>query len=673
MDIATLFKIGRNVVARKWRQSFVPRTTLDQELVAAGADFPSWLKERRQSRRTYTEIDEQHLGFVKKALPHQLQHAVASAEQALLHRFDLLGSGSYEAVDPERSARSSGYQPIDWYLDPVRKVRFPRGIPIKEWKLYEMRPKDADIKFPWELARCQHFAALGQAWRFTSDRRFAHEIIDQIDDFIEANPVGIGVNWTCTMDVGLRAANWAIGLALIKGCSDIDETRWQSAYGALFEHGRFIFTNLENTYEVTSNHFLSNVVGLHFIAAEFPETASGKSWDAFCRKSLETEIDVQILPDGADFESSVPYHRLVAELFLGSWRLAELQERPLSDHYRERLCDMVSYLAGVLRPDGLMPQLGDADDGRLHIFTDWATWQRQDGRHLLGAAGAIFDRADWRALAGPDGAWEAVWWGKQIDSVPIAATPSEHVHLYGDAGAFVARREGTYLLVTNAKVGTKGFGNHKHNDQLGFEWHVEGQAVIADPGSYVYTSDFAARNLFRSTAHHSTLMIDEVEQNEFNPEWLFRMFEKADATHIEHGRNGDIAFYAGRHTGYNRLEEVVTHARRFECDLRSGRLSISDRLDGVGRHNLVWRFMLAPDVKASVEEPGGLLIRGERFGAIRLTYAPDLEAELVSSWYSPSYGVRIATQAVKLSCSVDVAGRPDWSFMLSPCTIGNAG
>ena len=35
-------------------------------------------------------------------------------------------------------------------------------------------------------------------------------------------------------------------------------------------------------------------------------------------------MTVQVLPDGADYESSIPYHRLVTELFLGSSRLAEL-------------------------------------------------------------------------------------------------------------------------------------------------------------------------------------------------------------------------------------------------------------------------------------------------------------------------------------------------------------
>ena len=42
----------------------------------------------------------------------------------------------------------------------------------------------------------------------------------------------------------------------------LDDAFWGRAYTALFDHGVFIRNNLENTYEVTSNHFLSNLLGL---------------------------------------------------------------------------------------------------------------------------------------------------------------------------------------------------------------------------------------------------------------------------------------------------------------------------------------------------------------------------------------------------------------------------
>src|SRR5712691_10837956 len=122
---------------------------------------------------------------------------------------------------------------------------------------------------------------------------------------------------------------------------------------------------------------------------------------------------------------------------------------------------MVVFLAAVTRPDGLLPQVGDADDGRLHIFEGYGTTTPQDGRHLFGPAAAMFDEPSWMVLAGDAGAWEAAWWG--FDPATSVSSREEVVsRLFADAGVAVMRESPShYLLATNGMVGTKGFGNHK--------------------------------------------------------------------------------------------------------------------------------------------------------------------------------------------------------------------
>lgn len=621
---------------------------------------PRWIARRRSVPMTYVLWERRAIAALGSSMPDHAAGVVAQAERALAHEFSLLGSGPFVPVDPDRPART-GYQPIDWYLDPVRQLRFPTGVHHKAWKLYDMRPGNADVKYPWELARCQHWVTLGQAYRLTGDERFAREIANELDDFVEANPVGIGINWTCTMDVGLRAVSWVVALDLVRD-SALDEAFWVRAAQALHDHGLFIHGNLENTYEVTSNHFLSNVVGLWFLAAMFDDLDQGREWRKFGRESLATEIDVQVLPDGADFESSVPYHRLVAELFLGASRLADVMGEPLTDHYRSRVRDMVAYLADVTRPDGLMPQSGDADDGRLHVLGGLGVTTPQDARHLFGPAAAMFSRPDWMAIGGESAAWEAVWWGLGDAGKAAARLPSV-AKLFPDAGHAVVRDGANYLLVTNSIVGTRGFGNHKHNDQLSFEYHAGGP-VIVDPGSYVYTSDPAARNLFRGTAYHNTLMIDGVEQNEFNPEWLFRTFEHARAEHVSFTFENGIARYRGRHVGYARLPQAVTHERAFTFDARSGRLTIEDVLTGTGEHLLTWHFHLAPGVEALMST-GSLALKGP--GAqVRLEVPEGLQAALSDAWYSPSYGRRLPCRALNLSATAAVGAGSRWTFTLVP-------
>jgi hypothetical protein len=669
--LRTVLFLGFKRAQRQVRNRFfMPTEDFRQDAAKAGLTPESFLAARRAKPRLYVEAALPDVAALAARCPDQARQTLADAERILRHEFDLLGSGPFVPVDPDRPARASGYRPIDWYLDPVRNLRFPVRVPYKEWKLYEMRPPNADVKYPWELARSQHFLTLAQAYRLGGNPRFAREIFDEIADFMEANPVGFGINWTCTMDVAIRAANWAIGLALTLDAGEIDEQERLDAYAGLFDHGRFIYENLENTYEVTSNHFLSNVIGLHFIAAEFAGLPQARLWDEFCRSALEREIVVQIHDEGADFESAVPYHRLVTELFLASGRLAQFQGRSLSENYQARLTRMVEFLAGVQRPDGLMPVIGDADDGRFHIAARYGDWNRQDARHIYAPAALTLNRPDWLPLAGPDAAWEAAWWGfDTADVAPGLAPAPDGRHLYPDVGIAVTRTGGNYLAITNGAVGTKGFGNHKHNELLGFEYHLGGAPLIVDPGSYVYTSDFAARNLFRSTACHNTVGIDGVEQNETNPEWIFRLFETANPIHENFEEADGLVTYAGSHTGYQRIEARATHRRHFAYRRAEGHLVIEDTITGEGEHRLVWHFHAAPGVTIVPDGDGFVLAAGAV--RARLAVPSGLDATVSDAWYSPSYGVKVPCRALDLSATVPLDGR-SWRFALVPGPSGGS-
>jgi uncharacterized heparinase superfamily protein len=642
-----------------------PLPSLRSDTDAIGVSPTDWCRRRRERSTLYSSVPSETIARLRERHGGRVDATIAGAERVLQHEFDLLGSGPYVPRDPDRSA-ADGYAPIDWYVDPVRRLRFPRGVPYKQWNLLEMRPQNADVKYPWELARCQHWPVLGQAYRFTHDDRFAIEIARELDDFVESNPTGIGINWTCTMDVGLRAANWAIAFELVHASTSLDEAFWARAYSALFDHSVFIRNNLENTYEVTSNHYLSNLLGLLFVGAAFDDLPQGVDWAAFARAAIEQEMQVQVLDDGADYESSIPYHRLVTELFLGAARLAELGGHPLSSSYRARLRDMVAYLAAVTRPDGLMPQVGDADDGRLHMFEGYAATTPQDPRHLFGPAGAMFGEPAWVALGGEAGRWEAAWWGLATDSEDGAAHPVSRATLFPKAGIAVARNDaGDYLLITNGIVGTNGFGNHKHNDLLAFEYHRRGAPLLVDPGSHVYTSDPDSRNRFRGTAYHNTVMIDGVEQNELRPDWLFRLFETSHAETTSFHERGNCVEYVGRHHGYERLPQPITHERTFRFDKPSGKLSLVDRFIGRGRHRLQWHFHLAPGVEARRLDAQLLLLSGPQGGST-FSVPGGLTIDISAAAYSPAYGVKLPCSAIDLSIDVEVDEDRLWEFSVAP-------
>ncbi len=654
---------NQSVIAQRKRQRTSQRTppSLKFELVHQNLNFREWLKAKKAKPKLYATLSKSTLERLHKKTPGCIKRTIAAGDTILTHTFDLLGSGPFKPNDLSRKKKDNGYQPIDWYLDPVRNLRFPRGIPHKQWDLYAMRPGNADIKYPWELGRCQHWITLAQAWMLTKEHKYAQEIADQLLDFLEANPVGIGVNWTCTMDVAIRAANWALALECIEQWPGADEQFWSEAYGALFKHGSFIYDNFENNYEVTSNHFLSNIVGLHFVSAVFADCPQGQKWESFCRKALEEEIEKQILPDGADYESSVPYHRLVTELFLASARLADWQGRPLCQTYLSKLEKMVDFHFSMLRPDGRMINVGDCDNGRFHIFTDYGTWDPQDGRHLLSPAYLTLnrDRKEWIASAGGEtGIWEATWFGFDPEQFVCGEDrPHATTELYPDAGIAVSRQNGNFLAITNGRVGTEGFGNHKHNDQLGFEWHWNGQPIIIDPGSYVYTSDFDARNRFRSTAYHNTVIVDDVEQNELRPDWIFRMFDCGLPEHLKWRSDGDIVDYAGRHIGYQRLDAPLIHDRFFRFCKRTGNLLFVDRFSGQGQHKLRWHFHCAEEINIEVSD-SRVLLKFNKEKNISLTAQQPYDWTIADAQWSPSYGIAKACKAIECRETITLDGNP---------------
>jgi hypothetical protein len=233
---------------------------------------------------------------------------------------------------------------------------------------------------------------------------------------------------------------------------------------------------------------------------------------------------------------------------------------------------------------------------------------------------------------------------------------------FPQAGLTVMRRGRNYLLITNGIVGTAGFGNHKHNDLLGFEYHVDGVPVLVDPGSYVYTPDPDARNLFRSTRSHNTLRVDGEEQNELRPDWLFRMFEQANPELLDVQEEGGCMRYRGRHHGFARFAEPVVHERTLTFS-PDGVLTIGDVLRGQGTHRIDWHFHFSPGVEVSIAPNGSVTIHPGT-ATLKMSVPMGLRPTLSAGWYSPSYGVRLPCQCLDFAVEERCDGEREYRFQL---------
>jgi len=617
-------------------------------------------------RRTFLPVDRDSLVTrMRIEFPQSVSSTLAVADGLVAGQFDLLGSGP---VDMRRGERGSGWR-IDWRLDPRSGQRFPRMV--DHWCWAQVKRPGADVKAPWEIGRCQHFATLGIAWWLTGEARFAECFARTVRDFRRQNPVGLGVQWACPMDVGLRLVSWLIGVSFFQGARQLNFDWWRGFLRGLVEHGRFLTEHLEyGTYHgeiITSNHHLSNLVGLYWLALAFPHLDAGCVWRGVAQRGLEDEIDRQILEDGSNYESSVPYHRLDLELFLSAYAMSVQHGVALPAGYRQRLTQGLRFLATLRQPAGRMPQVGDADNGRAHVLTEFGRWNQESMDHLLAAGAKVLGQPELAADVPPASRLEALWWGDGTTATHVAEEVPQEA-LFPQAGYALARRGASYVLLVNSEVGTSGFGNHKHNDQLAIEWVVGQQPLVVDGGSYIYTPDPAARNAFRGVRTHNTVSVDDEEQNAINPEWLFRLMSEGarKLERIEDG-SGAVGLW-GEHTCYERLTPGLTHRRRVLLD-EQGSLIVDDWFEGSAGRRLRWQLLLYPGVRTNVGT-GGIELVGP-LGAGRLVTEPEMSWRVSEGWYSPGYGRRLATRSLvaerrdgptRVTWGLVPAGIASWSW-----------
>ncbi len=487
-------------------------------------------------------------------------------------------------------------EPIEWNRDPRSGYLWPldyhRDIKV-------MRSDGSDIRVVWELNRLAHFITLGQAYARTKDERYATAFMDQLRSWNEQNPYNRGPNWQCAMEVALRAINLIAAREMFRESPQLD-TRFLLQ---LFQqHGVYIRRNLEFSYIATSNHYLSDVAGLLWIGVMVPELRDAESWREFGLKELLREMDKQVLPDGADFESSTGYHRFVTELFLYSFVLCRDNGIEIDKKYWSRLHAMLLYIRGYLRPDGFAPLIGDTDGGQ---FLPLQRRRADDHRYLLELGADVFND-------------------------PALREPEPGSKAFPHAGIYIMRHDDLYLCFNASGAGINGRGSHGHNDALSIEVCAGDCAFIVDPGTGIYTGDLQKRHDFRSTAYHSTVKIDGVEQNTTHRDMPFVIGDEAKPRVLFWEADKIVA----EHYGYRRLKQPITHRRTVKFEDRSW--LIEDEFIGEDTdHEYEIRFHFAPGLKINSH---GSAVEA-RCGALRLRVEslngcqPLLESQPVSRDY----------------------------------------
>lgn len=642
-------RLAEVMAIRTWRRALRPMALflegpdpedLLRSFGASGAaELPAWLRRALpgplalaspvENTRTALHLAEAHPGEAARIL--------ALAGVSLQRRITIFGR---EVALPSLQLRvphtSRGWVGIDWEANPLEGEPGVLGA--------------SDPKYAWAMGRLEEVvhlacgALLCRPADPTKARSFANAALDRMVDFAQAPR---GVQWSCAMEVALRAANMAIALRLLAG-----DPALELRPGALLEilrslslHVAWVQLHLEDTGAVSNNHLVADHVGILTVAALLPGLPGARATARRSSRALAAAILEQTLEDGFSFEGSTGYHRLALELFLLGDLCATTAGVPLPARQRERLAQMFEATKAIVDGEGRAPRIGDDDSGRCLPF-----YPRDSLDHgwLLPIGAALFDRPDWKlGRVSPELLWLlGVGGAKKASEMERAAPPAQGS--LREAGIYALRSKRVDAWVACGPNGTGGLGTHGHNDKLSIEVRIDGALVIADPGSGSYTGDPSLRNKLRGTAAHSTVVIDGQEQQLLPADRLFALPEQAYARCLSFESHQSRVRFEGEHRGYRRLGAI--HRRRLSLDRETEELEILDTILGEGTHRVEVRFLIPREpIRISREGEGWRAEIGPqgqvvaRLLAEATTELPRLEP----ARYAPGYGqVEAATSLV---------------------------
>jgi len=302
--------------------------------------------------------------------------------------------------------------------------------------------------------------------------------------------------------ISLRGINW------VKFLSN-NQVKDEFINNTLYFHYCILFKNLE--YHLLGNHLLENAFSLLFGGYYFQdEKLYNKS-----KNLLISELNEQVLKDGAHFELSPMYHQIILLRLLDSIQLIKLNSEWKKDDLfpflEAKASLMISWLCNITYKNGDIPMVNDATFNIAPNSKKILTY----AKHL----------------------------GINSQDIPLS-----------DSGYRKINSNNYELLIDVGNVGPSYQPGHAHSDTFNFELMKRGIPIFVDTGISTYEKN-VNRQEQRSTESHNTVKIGSKEQTQV---WGgFRVAKRAKITHLIEKPN----LIKASHDGY--LSNGYKHTRSF--------------------------------------------------------------------------------------------------------------
>lgn len=511
----------------------------------------------------------------------------------------------------------------DWITNPDNGYRYDI---TKHWsEITDFSSTSGDIKYVWEKSRF--------TWLLTIIRNDYHHdedhsgfVFEEMERWIDANPVNWGPNWRCSQEISLRIFNWCFALHFYKHSGALTKKRWEKIEHTIYWSLHHVFHHIDfSRIAVRNNHAITETLFLTLSHMLFPFIPETKKWAERGRKWFEEEIDYQIYDDGTFLQFSMNYHRVVIQLLSMGISITEIHRQPFSGRVYEKAYKSLNFLYQCMQEEnGFLPNYG-ANDGAWFFplsDTDYRDFRPQlNALHqlltgeVLYSDSSIMEENSWMGtLHIPD--------GKRF--LPLQKTMG--VIEFPAGGYYLIREPDTFTFIKCGRYKDR----PSHADNLHVDIWYKGENILCDAGSYKYNTDEETVKYFAGTESHNTVMLDAYDQMLKGPRFIWLNWSQAKTASLKETENGFI--FRGEVICFTYLGKGIVHRRKI--------VKTKNKMEWVVEDEIIHKPQ-----KMTMRQLWHTTNEKIQF------FSPSIEPNTQEGWRSLYYGVKEHTLQIELCSS----------------------
>lgn len=512
----------------------------------------------------------------------------------------------------------------DWVTNPLTNYKYDINT---HWsKIEDLSLEAGDIKYVWEKAR---FSFLYDVIRY--DYHFGEDqsqfVFEEIEDFIDNNPLNQGPNYKCSQEISLRILNWTFSLYYYKDSKYLTEVLFAKIMHTIYWQIHHIYFNIHfSRISVRNNHAITETLMLYLSDKLFPFLPDVKQWSIKGKAWFEQEIAYQIYPDGTFLQFSMNYHRVVIQLLTWAIQLAKLNNEKFKDVVYDRAKNSLKFLDACSDPvSGKLPNYGSNDGALFFKLTDdnYRVYRSQldDLRAVLNGFTNYNSKSSF-------------WYGVQ----PKNMEPNKisEINVFKNGGYYILQEDNTKTFIRCGAYKDRPY----QSDNLHLDVWVDGENILRDNGSYKYNSDKKLLQYFTGTEGHNTLSVANKNQMQKGERFIWFFWVKyAKAFLIKEKNNFS---FMGRIKAYEQLGNNIFHQRKVIKAFGKNEWLVEDKIEGVKKQTnyQYWHFPIDLKEKISITSVD--------------ENNTSLEPNIEQKWYSGYYGVKESSLRLSFASKTNI-------------------